>query len=78
MDIKDLYEILEGLHPEVDFTTCTTLIDDKIFDSFDIVSTITEISSTFDITIPAGEIIPENFNSAQALFELIQRLEDED
>lgn len=78
MDINELYEILEGLHPEVDFKTCKTLIDDKIFDSFDIVSTITEISSTFDVTIPAGEIIPENFNSAQALFELIQRLEDED
>ncbi len=78
MNIKDLYEILENLHPEVDFETCETLIDDKIFDSFDIVSTITEISDVFDVTIPAGEIIPENFNSAKALYALIERLEDED
>lgn len=78
MDIKDLIEILEELHPEVDFETCTTLIDDKIFDSFDIITTITEIDSEFDITIPAGEIIPENFNSAQALFALLQKLDDED
>lgn len=78
MNIKDLYEILENLHPEVDFETCDTLIDDKILDSFDIVSTIAEISDVFDVTIPAGEIIPKNFNSAQALFDLICRLEDED
>lgn len=78
MTLEDLLGILEDLHPEVDFTTATGLIDQKILDSFDIVSIITEVNSEYDITIPAGEIIPENFNSAQALFSLIQRLADED
>ena len=76
--MEELLEILEGLHPEVDFSDCDTLIDDKILDSFDIISLITEINSEFDIAIPAEEIVPENFNSAQALYELIERLQDED
>ena len=75
--MNELIEILENLHPEVDFATCTTLIDDKILDSFDIISVISEINEEFDVVIPAEEIIPENFNSAQALYELITRLADE-
>ena len=78
MTFDELLEILDDLHPEVDFSTETGLIDNKVLDSFDIVTIITEISSNYDITIPAGEIVPENFNSAQALFELTQRLSDED
>ena len=54
----------------------TNLIDGKILDSFDIITIISEINEEFDIAIPAEEIIPENFNSAQKLYELIQRLED--
>jgi len=76
--MNDLLEILRDLHPEVDFETCETLIDDKILDSFDIISIISEISEQFDITISAENIIPENFNSAKALYALIQRLEDEE
>lgn len=75
--MTELLEILENLHPEVDFDTCTTLIDDKILDSFDIITIISEINEEFDVVIPAEEIIPENFNSAQALHELITRLADE-
>ena len=75
--MEELLEILEGMHPEVDFTDCDTLIDDKILDSFDIITLITEINTEFDIAIPAEEIIPENFNSAQALWALIERLDEE-
>ena len=75
--MTELLEILENLHPEVDFDTCTTLIDDKILDSFDIITSISEINEEFDVVIPAEEIIPENFNSAQALHELVTRLADE-
>ncbi|MBQ7918854.1 MAG: acyl carrier protein [Lachnospiraceae bacterium] len=75
--MDELLEILQDLHPEVDYETCDTLIDDKILDSFDIVTIISEISENFDVVIPAEEIVPENFNSAQALYELIERLGDE-
>ena len=75
--MDELLEILEDLHPDVDFETCTTLIDDGIIDSFDIVSIISEVNDVFDVVIPPEEIAPENFNSAQALYELIERLADE-
>ena len=75
--MDELLEILSELHPEIDFATCDTLVDEKILDSFDIISIITEINSQFDVAIPAEEIIPENFNSAAALWELVERLQDE-
>lgn len=75
--MNDLLEILSDLHPEVDFETEDGLIDKGIIDSFDIVSIIAEISDTYDVTISAEMITPENFNSAEALYKLIQRLEEE-
>ncbi|NLW12037.1 MAG: acyl carrier protein [Clostridiaceae bacterium] len=75
--MEQILEILNDLHPEVDFTTQTGLIDNKILDSFDIVSIVTEISNEFDIAVPAEEIIPDNFNSAQSLQAMIDRLLDE-
>ncbi|MCR5306480.1 MAG: acyl carrier protein [Oscillospiraceae bacterium] len=71
-----IIEILSDLHEDVDFTTCDTLIDDKILDSFDIITVITEINSEFDVAIPADRIVPENFNSAQALAALVEELEE--
>lgn len=73
-----LIEILKDLHPDVDFMTCNTLIDDKILDSFDIVSLISEINEEFDLAVPAEEIVPANFNSAASLWSMIERLSDED
>ena len=76
--MDELLSILNELHPDVDFTTKDHLIDEAILDSLDIVTLISEISENFDVTITAKDIIPENFNSAKALYALIQRLEDED
>ncbi|MBO6193950.1 MAG: acyl carrier protein [Clostridiales bacterium] len=75
--MDELIEILKDLHSDVDFETCTTLIDDKILDSFDIVSIVSEVNDRFDVTIPAKELVPENFNSAKALWDLISRLEED-
>ena len=75
--MNTLLEILEDLHPDVDFTVEESLIDDGILDSLDIVTLITEINDKFDISIPAEEIIPENFNSAKALMALIEKLDEE-
>jgi len=75
--MEQLLEILKSLHPEVNYENCNTLIDDNIIDSFDIVTLIAEINDEFDVAIPADEIVPENFNSAKALWQLIERLLDE-
>ncbi len=77
MNMEALLDILSDLHPDVDFETCTTLVDDKILDSFDIVSIIAGISEEYDVVIGAEHIVPENFNSAQAMYDLIRRLEEE-
>ena len=75
--MEKLLEILASIHPEVDFETAEDLIDDGILDSLDIVTLVTEIHAEFDVTIPAEEIVPENFNSAKALMELIEKLDEE-
>ena len=75
--MEKLIEILTSLHPDVDFENNDALIDDGILDSLDIVSLVTEINAEFDVTIPAEEIVPENFNSAKALMELITKLDEE-
>ena len=75
--MEALLDILRDLHPDVDFETNERLIDDKILDSFDIVALLADINNEFDVAIPAEDIVPENFNSAKALYALIERLEDE-
>lgn len=74
--MKELLEILNELHPEVDFEREKALLDDNIFDSFDIISVIAEISERFDVVVSAEHIMPDNFNSAQAIFDLIIRLQN--
>mgnify|MGYP002509273821 FL=1 len=73
--MEQLIEIMQNLHPDVDFETYEGLVDDGILDSLDIVTLITDINDAFDVSIPAEEILPENFNSAKALWELIERLD---
>lgn len=76
--MEEILKILKDLHPDVDFETCETLIDESILDSFDIITIISEIDSELDIAIPAEDIIPENFNSAKKLYSFVQKLSDED
>ena len=75
--MNEILDILEGLDLDVDFNTCETLIDDGILASLDIVTIIAELSEEFDVTIPARDIVPENFNSAEAMYAMVRRLMDE-
>ena len=67
--------ILSELSSDIDFETEDALIDGGILDSFDIVTLVAEIDDAFGIEIPAEALIPENFNSAKAIFALIQQLQ---
>ncbi len=69
-----LKKILWEINPDIDFETEDALIDGGMLDSFDIVTLVAEIDDAFGIEIPAEALIPENFNSAEAIFALIQRL----
>jgi D-alanine--poly(phosphoribitol) ligase subunit 2 len=75
--MDELISILEDIHPGVDYRTCTTLIDDEILDSFAILSIVSELSDTFDIEITPADIVPTNFNSAEAMWNMVQRLKGE-
>ena len=74
MDIEKLLAILADLHPETDFLSHNALINEGVLDSFDIVTIVADVDEAYGVSIPAEEIVPENFNSAQALFALIGRL----
>ena len=74
--MEELIEILEEIQPDADYETCDTLIDDGILDSFAILSIVSELQDAFDITITPAEIIPENFNSAQALWDMVCSLKN--
>ena len=75
--MEQLLQILIQMHPEVDFASETDLIGNEILDSLDIVTLITEINSAFDVSIPAEEILPENFCTVEAIYALITRLDEE-
>lgn len=76
--MERLIEILEDIQPDVDFETRDDLIDGHFLSSLSILSLIAELEEEFDITIPAVEIIPANFNSAKAMWSMIQRLQEEE
>ena len=69
-------ELLKGVRPDVDFENETALIDDGILDSFDVVSIISEIDDVFGVQIRINELDPENFNSAESIWNLIQKLNE--
>ena len=75
--MEKLLEILEDIQPDADYETCTTLIDDGILDSFAILSIVAELEDVFGISVTPAEMVPENFNSAQALWAMVQRLSEE-
>ncbi|MBP3522105.1 MAG: acyl carrier protein [Clostridia bacterium] len=72
-----ILEILADIIDEDDLDTCTTLIDDGVLSSLDIIQLIGALNDEFDISIPATEIIPQNFNSVDAMAAMVARLSDE-
>ncbi|MDD6022182.1 MAG: acyl carrier protein [Acutalibacteraceae bacterium] len=74
--MEELLKILSEVKPGVDFEKETALIDDGILDSLDIITILSEIFNEFDITVPTNNIVPENFNSAKAIYAMIEELEN--
>ena len=70
--------ILQQVRADVDFVNEKELIDNGILNSFDIVAIVSELSEAFDITITVDNLIPENFNSAEAIHALVEKILDEE
>ena len=75
--MDELLKKLSEIRPDVDFKKETKLIDGGILDSFDIISIVGELNQTFDIEIEVDDLEAENFNSAEAIWALIQKLQNE-
>ncbi len=72
--MEKLFGILNDIRPDVDFQTEDKLIDNTILDSFDIITIVSEINDAFDVEINVADLVPENMNSAKAMWELVNRL----
>lgn len=75
--MNEIIEILEDIKPGIDYAACEDLIDSRKLDSLSIISLVAELEDAFDITIPAVEIIPANFNSVKAIKAMVDRLQEE-
>ncbi len=78
LTLDHMIELLEDVKGNVDYENCTKLVDDRVLDSFDILSIISSINDEFDVSVPAKDIVPDNFNSAQAMLDIVKRLVDEE
>lgn len=69
--MEQLLEILEETCPGIDFEAETALVDDGVLESLDIVTIVSEIMEVFDVELSVDDLVPENFNSVQAMMRLI-------
>ena len=71
-----IISILNDINPDIDFEKETAIIDGKLLDSFDIVTLVGDLNDTFDISIGVVDLVPENFNSVDAIEALVTRLQE--
>ena len=71
-----LLDILNEIDDSIDYENEKALIDDHLLDSFSIITLVSELEDHFDIEIDAAEMTPENFNSAEALWAMVQRIQE--
>lgn len=75
MTKEQLLKIMEEVRPDVDFTNEERLVDKGIIDSFDIITMVSMIGEQYGVEIGVKNLIPGNFNSVNALFSLIDKLQ---
>ena len=75
--MEQLMSILKGLRPDVDFEKEDKLIDNGVLDSFDLVALVGEINEAFEVEVEFEDMEPKNFNSAENMYEMIVKLQNE-
>jgi acyl carrier protein len=71
--MEKLLQILRETCPGVDFENEKALIDNEILDSMDIVTIVSEIMGVFAVELNVEDLVPENFNSVEAIWSLIEQ-----
>ena len=75
--LERLYEILENVIPGKDYRNSEDLVDSKTLTSMNIVKLVSRLNDEFDIEITPLHLVPKNFNSADAMLNLIEELDGE-
>lgn len=75
--MERIYKILEQIIPNTDFRNAKDLVDSKILTSLNIVKLVSNLNEEFDIEITPIHLIPENFNSVESMYKLVQELDGE-
>ncbi len=73
---ETVLEILEEIREDIDFENETKLADDRLLSSLDIVTIVGKFNDEFDVEISVEDLEPENFNSVDAMVELITRMQE--
>ncbi|MDD6213437.1 MAG: acyl carrier protein [Clostridiales bacterium] len=76
--MEEIRKILESMKPGVDFSAQNHMIDDHILESMDVMMLVAELNDAFDVEITLPYIRPENFQSIDTIYDMIQRIEEED
>jgi len=76
--VEELLDIMNEINPDVDYETEDNLIDGQVYDSLSILTLITQICDTFDIEIGPKWMRNENFNSASAIWTMIQAIQEDE
>lgn len=74
---EKIINILEDIQPEVDYETCTDLIDGFYLSSLDIIALVAELEEEYGIIIPPTDIVADNFNSVNQICLMVSRLQEE-
>ena len=75
--MKKILEILQSVRSDIDYENEKRLVDDNVLDSFDVVGIVSELTMEYDVTITVTDITAENFNSVEAIWNMVNRLLDE-
>lgn len=74
--MEELRALLEEIRPDLDFDKEKSLIDGKVLDSFDIIAIVSEMNETFDLRINVNDLVPDNFNCIEHMWDLIQKMQE--
>lgn len=77
MSIKEqILNILKEVKPTKNLEGITDIVEAGYLDSFELMSLIAQISDTFQVEVGIDEIVPENFNSVDAMAAMVQELQN--
>lgn len=76
--MEELLELLKEIKPEIDYNVEKNMVEDELLDSFDIIEIVSALADTFGVEVSPKELLPENFASIEAIWEVVQNLKQKE